>query len=289
MPAPRAVARQIRPGERPPAPARRPMSDLTTTMPILAAPIEDLDVRNAPPGEYGHFHDHDDNGRHRAGARSPRTLKVAAVLLGVAAAGAAVAGAFAGGSDKSGTGTPQAAGVPTSGAAPAQVAAVPDVSSSAAGTTAGSSSSSAPTPTPTPTRSTKSPTPTKASTSPSTEKTTPEMAPRPSSSAPTSSAPSTPPSTPPTTAPPTTPASFVALKYRDSGPAVSKLQVDLLAAGYGWDMYGYQDGQFDRPTKRAVQDFQMNHPGTADADGYGVYGAATAQALQNAIKGATNG
>ena len=70
---------------------------------------------------------------------------------------------------------------------------------------------------------------------------------------------------------------------------MSKLQGNLIAAGYDWDMYGYQDGTFERATLRAVKDFQANHPGTAEADGYGVYGPATDQALQNAMKGASGG
>ncbi|GAA1987620.1 peptidoglycan-binding protein [Catenulispora subtropica] len=281
MPAPRAVARQIRPGDRAPVPAPRPMSDLTTTMPILAVPAEDGDGYNAPPGEHGHFHDDADNGRHRGGSRSPRALKAAALLVGVVAAGAAVAGTFAGGSDKPSAG-PKPAGPATSGAA-AEPAPPETPSSSEAGAPV-SSSSPSPSATPTPTRSTKSPSP-KPTTPASTASTSPAMASRPSSSAPPPTTPPSTPSPPPTPAPPT----FTSLHYKDTGPAVSKLQADLIAAGYGYDMAGYRDGTFDRPTRYAVQDFQMNHPGTADADGFGVYGPATDQALQNSMKGATSG
>jgi hypothetical protein len=75
----------------------------------------------------------------------------------------------------------------------------------------------------------------------------------------------------------------------DSGPAVGKLQADLFAAGYGYAMGGYRQGSFDGPTFNAVASFQRNHPGTAHADGYGVYGPATNAALQNAIRGVSGG
>ncbi|NUR57565.1 MAG: hypothetical protein HOV87_02480 [Catenulispora sp.] len=299
MPAPRAVARPIRPeqfaGEqnRAPIPAQRPMSDLTTTMPILAVPADD--GYNAPPGEYGHFHEEGDNGRHRGGGRSQRALTAAAVLIGVVAAGAAVVGTFSGGSGKAAS--PQAAGPTSSGPAPAAQAAVPGAASSqAAAASTVSSPSPSPTPTPTPTHSTKSPSP-KPTTSASTDHTSPAMAPRPASSAPTtpasSSAPSTPPTTP--TTPPTTPTTpssspspaFTPLHYGDTGPAVSKLQSDLMAAGYGWVFSrGYQNGKFDGATWQAVHAFQQNHPGTAQADGDGNYGTATNTALQAALHGA---
>ena len=291
MPAPRAVARQIRPENRATIPAQRPMSDLTTTMPILAVPADDGDGRNAPPGEYGHFHDEDDNGRHRGTGRSPRAVKAAAVLIGVIAAGAAVAGTFTGGSGKSAS--PQAAG--TTGSEPAatsQAAAAAASSSQAAPTSAASSPS--PTPTPTPTHSTKSPSP-KPSTPAGAGPTVPAMAPRPASSAPTTAASSvtSTASSPATTPPPTTPSSspspaFKPLQYGDSGPAVSKLQSDLMAAGYAYvlEAYGYHDGQYDGATWQAVTKFQQNHRGTAQADGYGVYGVATNTALQAALHGA---
>jgi peptidoglycan hydrolase-like protein with peptidoglycan-binding domain len=61
-----------------------------------------------------------------------------------------------------------------------------------------------------------------------------------------------------------------------------------MAAGYAYvlETYGYQDGQFDYATRKAVMKFQQNHSGTAQADGYGVYGAATNTALQAALHGA---
>jgi len=79
------------------------------------------------------------------------------------------------------------------------------------------------------------------------------------------------------------------LQFKDTGPAVSTLQANLvrvrcldskcLAPG------SYTDGTFDKATRRAVMDFQMAHPGTSAADGFGVYGPATDQALQAALAG----
>lgn len=107
------------------------------------------------------------------------------------------------------------------------------------------------------------------------------MVSRPSSEAstPSTTAPSSPPPTAPTTS---APPPFTPLHYRDSGPAVTKLQADLTAVGYD---YAYRNGYYDGATRSAVTDFQFTHAGTGEADGYGVYGVATNKALQAAVSG----
>jgi peptidoglycan hydrolase-like protein with peptidoglycan-binding domain len=55
------------------------------------------------------------------------------------------------------------------------------------------------------------------------------------------------------------------------------MQALLFQAGYlDWR---YSDGTFDYYTLSAVKHFQRDNPGTASADGSGVYGAATKAAL----------
>jgi len=245
------------------------MSDLTTTMPILAAPIEDVDFDydNAPPGEHGHFHDDADFGRHRGGGRSPRALKAAAILTGVVVAGVAVAAAMSGGSGKP-TAAPASGNTATAaGTTPEASSAAPDTSSDSVPTD--TSSDSQPTSS-APTHSTHSTsTSQKPSTSPRSTTAT---------SAATTARSSTPPANPPAPA-------FTPLKRGDQGPAVSTLQKNLVAAGYDWAMNGYTNGTFDPQTRQAVRAFQMDHPGTSMADGFGVYGAATNTALQGVLAG----
>jgi peptidoglycan hydrolase-like protein with peptidoglycan-binding domain len=50
----------------------------------------------------------------------------------------------------------------------------------------------------------------------------------------------------------------------------------------GYMPWYYRDGKYDQTTVDAVSRFQADNPGTAAADGNGVYGAATNAALLNA-------
>lgn len=307
MPPPRAVARQSPP--RQPAPD---MSDLTTTMPILAVPADDgydgydghagyaaedgydgsdgyddrdgyqdYEYENAPPGEYGHYHDDADLGRHR-GDRPPRALKIGAILAGVAVVSVAAYSVLGGGSKAPSAG-PVAAGASTVGGA-----------ADAPGTPSDSSTAGAPAPTGTPSDS-------KSASSTSSTKASPTHTTKSSPSKPTtsshSSAPSSSsaPSAPPSSAPSTTPTSvavpppssasptFTSLGPGSSGAAVSQLQQNLKRWGgyYGWPNLKVT-GTWDTATTNAVQAFQ-DDKGTSPPDPYGVYGPATDQALRKAV------
>jgi hypothetical protein len=286
MPAPRAVAGQRR--AEPPYPEPEPaMSDLTTTMPLLAVPADDgyyedeydeydgydgPDYDNAPPGEHGHYHDDADFGRHRGGTRPPRALKIGAILAGVAVVGVA-AYSVLGGSNSPSTG-PAAAGASTAGAAGA-----PSDSASDAG---------APAPTGTPTGSLDSASQTTPSASHSTKSSSKaSTTSRSSSSAPTTSRPSSTPSTNGTTAAPPPPSSpsptFTSLGPGSSGAAVTQLQQNLKSWGgyYGWPPL-HVNGTYDTATKNAVEAFQDANQGTSPPDPYGVYGPATDKAMRQA-------
>jgi peptidoglycan hydrolase-like protein with peptidoglycan-binding domain len=69
-----------------------------------------------------------------------------------------------------------------------------------------------------------------------------------------------------------------------TGLAVSALQQRLQQDGYVLEMLGYSDGTFDRATYNAVTAFQASHPGTAKADGKGIYGPATDAALRQEVQ-----
>ena len=58
------------------------------------------------------------------------------------------------------------------------------------------------------------------------------------------------------------------------------MQHRLSQDGYYLAMLVYTDGTFDRATYNGVTAFQNSHPGTAQADGVGVYGPATDAALR---------
>ena len=284
MPAPRAVAGHRRPENLAPYPELDPpLSDLTTTMPILAVPADDgyddeydghPEYDNAAPGEHGHYHDDADFGRHRGGNRPPRALKIGALLAGVAVVGVAAYSVLGGGS-----GSP-AAGRADGGASTTGAAGTPSDSGS-------SSAADAPAPTGTPTGpGSDSSTQTSASASHTTKTSTKPTTTSHSSSPSTSvmaSRPSSAPSTTTTTSAPPTPSNpsptFNSLAMGSTGPAVKQLQQNLQSLGY-WVTVS---GTFDAATRSAVRSFQDANPGTAQADGYGVYGAATDKAMQQAV------
>ncbi len=303
MPPPRAVARNAPPQNPAPYPEPDvPMSDLTTTMPILAVPADDgydehgghpdhypdhhpdhyPDHENAAPGEHGHFHDDTDWGRHRGGNRPPRALKIGALLAGVAVVGVAAYSVLGGGSGQPSAG-PAAAGSSTAnGAAGAAPGTPSDSATSAPGTPSptgsptdsGSASTSGSTPSTS--HSSKTPSKTPSSSHPSTPSSS-QMTSRPSS------APSTPPSTTVPAPPPATSSAspaFTVLGPGSSGPAVSQLQQNLKKSGDWWLKV---TGTWNGDTTSAVQNFQDANPGTSPPDAYGTYGAATDKALQSAV------
>jgi hypothetical protein len=297
MPPPRAVARHNRPDLAPYPELDPPLSDLTTTMPILAVPDHDPNgpgahagppedpdeydgydgydgYENAPPGENGHYQDDADFGRHRGGNRPPRALKAAGLVIGVVVAGVAAYSVLGGG----GSGSPSA-GPPPTGNSSADGAPSDSATSAAA--------PNAPAPTGTPTDSgTSSASQTTASASHSSKspsKSSSSSHSSASSSSPASHASTPPPTTPPPTStpPPSVPSpTFTSLGPGSSGAAVTQLQQNLKKWGgyYGWPPLRV-NGTYDTATTDAVQAFQDANAGTSPPDPYGTYGPATDKAL----------
>jgi hypothetical protein len=250
-----------------------PRSDPTTTTLVVPAEDEDADPR---PGAPGDFPTDEVAGRHRGGSRVPRGLLVTVGVVVVAGVGLAVAGVFDGGPSPSGTAVAHA-GAPASGAADAEAPTPTGLADpNATGSPGATDASTAPTPS-------RSRTPTRG-------RPTPAVAGSPTGAGnatqPGSPGRSTPGTSGSSTAPnptPTTPASSPsssggqALSKGMTGPAVSEMQHLLDQDQYLW---WYTDGTFDQNTYDAVRNFQIDHPGTAAADGRGVYGAATRAALR---------
>jgi hypothetical protein len=238
------------------------MSDLTTTMPILVVPPDDSDAHSAPPGEPGHFHTDDGSGRHRGGSRMPRGLIVTFGVAVVAGIGLVASGMFDGGSSSNGSGVAQSAptGGPTTPGDPTPSGGAAQGPNDQASADASGASQSA---TPTHTRTSTKPRPTTA-------------APTPTSAAnATQSAPPARPTSAPTT-------QFQPLSQGMTGQAVSDMQHLLEQHGY-LSPGSYQDGTFDSSTYFAVRQVQRNHQGTSAADGKGIYGAATRDALLSEV------
>lgn len=300
MPPPRAVARNAPPQNPAPYPAPhpepdQPMSDLTTTMPILAVPADDgydgydgrdshdgyPDHENAAPGEHGHFHDDTDWGRHRGGNRPPRALKIGAILAGVAVAGVAAYSVLGGGSGQQSAGPAAAGAATTSGAAGAAPGTPSDSATSAPGTPSptgsptGSGSESTSTSTPSTSHSSKTPSKSSSSSHPSSPSSS-QMTSRPSSAPSTPASSTSAPAPPPSSASPT----FTVLGPGSSGPAVTQLQQNLKKSGDWWLKV---TGTWNGDTTTAVQNFQDANAGTSPPDAYGTYGPATDKALQSAV------
>ena len=224
LPMPKPGSTPMR-AERPPAP--RPMSDLTTTMPIIIPP--------------------DEHGRHRTGGRVPRPVKVGGIFAVAVGIGIAVASGL-GGSHHNPT-TDLQAGTTV----PNPVAQTTGVNGDAAAdpnaTPPASADSSVPT--------SKATKPHSAATHPATPTSSP------SGSASSAAQPTTPPTSPATK--PTTSPAFQTLRYGDKNPAVNQLQTALANACYLPP--GYQTGVFDDNTLSAVMRFQNRFGGSADGPG----------------------
>jgi hypothetical protein len=229
--------------DRPPAP--RPMHDLTTTMPIIIPPM-------------------DEHGRHRVGPRLPRSVKVGGIFAVAVGVGIAVASSL-GGSHNS----------------PAADAQGGSTTPGAVTQTTGDTADAPTDPNATPPASADTSIPTARATKPHVAATThPSTTPSPTpTSSPTPAAPPPPPVTTAATTPSAS-ATFQALKQGMTGPAVAQMQQELLAGCYLSQNSGFQLGNFDRTTYYAVRTLQNFNPGTSTADGRGVFGAATAAALQ---------
>jgi hypothetical protein len=198
------------------------------------------------PGHSEYLHRDDERRRDEAGGRYPRAAMFAGVAAVAVVAGWALIGSLGGGKpDPGGQAAPGAVTSPAGTGTETQGSEAADIPSSSAAAT--------PTTPAKPTTS-KKPSPSK------TPATTPST---PRSSASTSASPA-----------------FTSLKPGSTGSAVSTMQHRLQQDGYLLEMLGYSDGTFDGPTSNGVAAFQDNHPGTAKADGRGVYGPATDAALR---------
>lgn len=279
-------------GDNLPVPFRsqQPASDSTTTMPIFIPPMDGGagTLPPAPPGQPGHYHTDEEGARHRGGTKLGRGTAATISFVVAIGAGIALTSAFSGNSatpTSSGAGLqPPVLGAGTSStsngpgatppAGPDPSAANPSASASAKGSRAASATASR-TPQPSPTQPTTAASPTGTGAA---EINIPGGV-RPPVTTPVGRTPGVTGTTGPTpTAGPPTTSAFTTLQYGSTGPAVAAMQQLLVDAKY-LSPGNYQQGIFGNSTKNTVKWFQGNHPATR-SDPSGVYGAATAAALQ---------